>query len=79
LTGFRTALTRVLNDYARKNGFLKEGDENFVGEDVREGLTGVVSVKIKEPQFEGQTKARLGNPEAKSAVEQIMTKLLMIF
>jgi DNA gyrase subunit B len=69
ISGFRTALTRSLNDYARREGFLKEKDENFSGEDVREGLTAVVSVKIRTPQFEGQTKAKLGNPEAKNAVE----------
>ncbi|MBI2050155.1 MAG: DNA topoisomerase (ATP-hydrolyzing) subunit B [Candidatus Staskawiczbacteria bacterium] len=69
ISGFRTALTRCLNDYARREGFLKEKDENFTGDDVREGLTAVVSVKIRAPQFEGQTKAKLGNPEAKNAVE----------
>ena len=69
ISGFRTALTRSLNDYARREGFLKEKDENFTGDDVREGLTAVVSVKIRTPQFEGQTKAKLGNPEAKPAVE----------
>jgi len=69
VSGFRTSLTRSLNDYARREGFLKEKDENFSGDDVREGLTAVVSVKIRTPQFEGQTKAKLGNPEAKSAVE----------
>jgi DNA gyrase subunit B len=69
ITGFRTALTRSLNDYARKNNFLKENEDNLSGEDVRDGFTGVVSVKIREPQFEGQTKAKLGNPEAKTAVE----------
>jgi len=69
VSGFRTALTRSLNDYARREGFLKEKDENFTGDDVREGLTAVVSVKIRTPQFEGQTKAKLGNPEAKNAVE----------
>ncbi|MDP2741729.1 MAG: DNA topoisomerase (ATP-hydrolyzing) subunit B [bacterium] len=69
ISGFRTALTRCLNDYARREGFLKEKDENFSGDDVREGLTAVVSVKIRTPQFEGQTKAKLGNPEAKNAVE----------
>lgn len=69
LTGFRTALTRGLNDYARKNGFLKSSDENLTGDDVREGITAVVSVKLREPQFEGQTKAKLGNPEARTAVE----------
>jgi DNA gyrase subunit B len=80
LTGFRTALTRILNDYARKNNFIKEGKENsLTGDDIREGLTAVVSVKIKEPQFEGQTKAKLGNPEAKSAVEQVMTETFSDF
>ncbi len=79
LTGFRTALTKTFNDYARKNGFLKENDENLTGEDIREGLTGVVSVKIKEPQFEGQTKAKLGNPEAKSAVETVISETLTDF
>ena len=69
ISGFRTALTRCLNDYARREGFLKEKEENFTGDDVREGLTAVVSVKIRTPQFEGQTKAKLGNPEAKNAVE----------
>lgn len=79
LTGFRTALTRVFNDYARKNGFLKESDENLTGEDIREGLTGVVAVKIKEPQFEGQTKAKLGNPEAKTIVENVVAETLNDF
>ena len=71
ISGFRTALTRSLNDYARREGFLKEKDENFSGDDVREGMTAVVSVKIRTPQFEGQTKAKLGNPEAKPAVEAV--------
>jgi len=71
LTGFRTALTRVINDYARKNGYLKEKDENLMGNDMREGMVAVVSVKLREPQFEGQTKAKLGNTEAKTAVEGI--------
>ena len=71
LTGFRTALTRLLNDYARKNNLLKEGEDNFVGEDVREGITAVVSVKLRDPQFEGQTKAKLGSVEARGAVETI--------
>jgi DNA gyrase subunit B len=79
LTGFRTALTRVLNDYAKKNGYLKEKDENFTGNDVREGLIGVVSIKIREPQFEGQTKAKLGNTEAKLAVEQALSEGLIDF
>jgi DNA gyrase subunit B len=69
LTGFRSALTRVLNDYARKQKFLKENDANLSGEDVREGLTAVISVKLPEPQFEGQTKTRLGNAEVKGQVE----------
>jgi len=72
LTGFRTALTRALNDYARKNNYIKGDDGNFTGDDVRDGLTAVVSVKIREPQFEGQTKAKLGNPEAKVAVEAVL-------
>ncbi len=72
LTGFRSSLTRALNDYGWKNGYLKEGDDNFLGDDVREGLTAIISVKIKNPQFEGQTKAKLGNPEARTAVETVM-------
>jgi len=79
ITGFRTALTRTLNDYARKNGFLKEKEENFSGNDVREGLVVAVSVKIREPQFEGQTKAKLGNPEAKTAVDSIVSAGLSDF
>ncbi len=69
LTGFRSALTRVLNDYARRQKLLKEDDSNLTGEDVREGLVAVISVRLPEPQFEGQTKTRLGNPEVKSQVE----------
>ncbi len=72
LTGFRTALTRVLNDYAHKNKFLKEDEPNLTGEDVREGLTAVISVKLTEPQFEGQTKAKLGNQEIKGVVESVV-------
>ncbi len=79
LTGFRSALTRTLNDYARKNGLLKDGDDNLTGEDIKEGLTAVISVKIKEPQFEGQTKAKLGNPEAKIAVEGVVSESLADF
>ncbi len=79
LTGFRAAITRTFNDYAKKNEILKEKDENLSGEDVREGLTGVVSIKIREPQFEGQTKAKLGNPEAKLAVEQVVSEALADF
>ncbi|MBI4837053.1 MAG: DNA topoisomerase (ATP-hydrolyzing) subunit B [Candidatus Portnoybacteria bacterium] len=71
-TGFRVALTRTLNDYARKNGFIKDSDENLTGDDVREGLTAIISVKLREPQFEGQTKAKLGNPEARTAVEAVL-------
>jgi DNA gyrase subunit B len=72
LTGFRSALTRVLNDYAHKGKFLKEDEANLTGEDVREGLTAVISVKLTEPQFEGQTKAKLGNPEIKGMVESVV-------
>jgi len=72
LTGFRAALTRILNDYARKNGFLKEKEDNLSGEDVREGLTAIISIKLKEPQFEGQTKGKLGTTEARNAVETVM-------
>ncbi|MCK9479314.1 MAG: DNA topoisomerase (ATP-hydrolyzing) subunit B [Firmicutes bacterium] len=68
-TGFKTALTRVLNDYARGNGTLKENDKNLSGEDVREGITAVISVKVHNPQFEGQTKTRLGNSEVRGLVE----------
>lgn len=74
LTGFRTALTRVINDYARKNGLLKEKEENLTGEDCREGLTAVILVKIPDPQFEGQTKNKLGNPEVRGYVEQVMNE-----
>ncbi len=79
LTGFRSALTRTLNDYARKNEILKEKDSNLTGEDVREGLTGIVSVKIREPQFEGQTKAKLGNPGVKLIVDKIVSEHLTDF
>jgi DNA gyrase subunit B len=71
LTGLRSAFTRVLNDYAKKNELTKKEDENLTGDDVREGLTVILSVKLREPQFEGQTKAKLGNPEARSAVEAV--------
>ncbi|WP_376789549.1 DNA topoisomerase (ATP-hydrolyzing) subunit B [Thermoflexus sp.] len=76
LTGFRSALTRTLNDYARKVGLLKESDPNFTGEDVREGLTAVISVKLPEPQFESQTKSKLGNAEVKGAVESVVGEAL---
>ena len=69
--GFKTALTRTLNNYARKSGFLKEKDGNLTGDDVREGLTTVISVKLREPQFEGQTKAKLGNDEVRPIVETV--------
>jgi len=77
LTGFRSGLTRTLNDYARKNNLLKEDDANLTGDDVREGLTAVVSVKLTEPQFESQTKAKLGNAEVKTQVEQVVSEGLM--
>lgn len=79
LTGFKTALTRTFNDYARKSGFLKGSEDNLSGDDIREGLTSVVSIKIREPQFEGQTKAKLGNPEAKTAVEAVVSEGLTDF
>lgn len=74
LTGFRSALTRVVNEYARKTGLLKEKEENLTGEDCREGMTAVILVKLSEPQFEGQTKNKLGNPEVRGQVEQVMTE-----
>ncbi len=74
LTGFRTALTRVINDYARKNNLLKDKEENFNGDDVREGLTCVISVKVPNPQFEGQTKTKLGNSEVKGIVDNIVSE-----
>ncbi|HXE10199.1 MAG TPA: toprim domain-containing protein, partial [Verrucomicrobiae bacterium] len=76
LTGFRAALTRVINDYARKNGLLKEKEENLTGEDTREGLTAIILVKLPDPQFEGQTKNKLGNPEVRGYVEQVMNEYL---
>lgn len=74
VTGFRSALTRVINEYARKNGLLKEKEENLTGEDCREGLTCVILVKLPDPQFEGQTKNKLGNPEVRGYVETVMTE-----
>jgi len=79
LTGFRSALTRVLNDYARKNKLIKEDDSNLTGEDVREGLAAVISVKLSDPQFEGQTKGKLGNAEIKSIVESIVSEGLSLY
>jgi DNA gyrase subunit B len=79
LTGFRTALTRTLNAYARKNNFLKEKEENFTAEDVREGLVAAISVQLPNPQFEGQTKAKLGNVEVRGAVEGVFGEALNSF
>jgi len=79
LVGFKTALTRTLNNYAYKNGLIKEGKINLTGDDFREGLTGVISVKVAEPQFEGQTKTKLGNSETKSAVETLVGEKLAEF
>jgi len=74
LVGFRSALTRVINDYARKNSLLKEKEENLTGDDIREGLTAIILVKLPDPQFEGQTKNKLGNPEVRRYVEQVMNE-----
>ncbi len=79
LTGFRSAVTRSINDYGRANGFIKEAEDNVTGDDVREGLVAIISVKLREPQFEGQTKARLGNPEARSAVETAVNETFKEF
>ena len=79
LTGFRSALTRVLNDYARSSKFLKDIDPNLTGEDVREGAVVIISVKLPQPQFEGQTKARLGNPEVKTHVESAVANGLSLY
>ncbi len=78
-TGFKSALTKVLNDYARKNAFLKEADKNLSGDDFREGLTAIISVKLTEAQFEGQTKGKLGNSEIRTLVEEIVSKKLTDF
>jgi DNA gyrase subunit B len=74
LIGFRSAMTRVINEYARKSGFLKEKEDNLSGDDIREGLTAIILVKMPDPQFEGQTKNKLGNPEVRRYVEQVMTE-----
>ncbi|MCA9330562.1 DNA topoisomerase (ATP-hydrolyzing) subunit B [Candidatus Saccharibacteria bacterium] len=79
MTGFRSALTRVINDYARKNGLLKEKEDNLSGEDTREGLTAVILVKLPDPQFEGQTKNKLGNPEIRGYVEQVLAEYLAYY
>src|SRR5690606_37692759 len=76
MTGFRQALTRVLNDWARKAKILKDNDPNLTGDDVREGLVAVISVKLPEPQFEGQTKTRLGNPEVTGQVQTVVAEAL---
>jgi DNA gyrase subunit B len=79
LTGFRTSLTRVINEYSRKNGLLKEKEENLTGEDTREGLTAVILVKLPDPQFEGQTKNKLGNPEIQGYVAQVLNEYLSYY
>jgi DNA gyrase subunit B len=79
LTGFRTALTRVINDYARKNNILKDSEAALTGEDTREGLTAVISVKVPEPQFEGQTKSKLGNPEVRTITESVVAEGLSYY
>jgi DNA gyrase subunit B len=78
-SGFKSALTRILNDYARKTNAIKESDSNFSGDDVREGLTAIISVKIPEPQFEGQTKTKLGNSEVRGIVESLFSEKLQEF
>ena len=79
LSGFKNALTNTLNDYARNNKLLKESEANLSGEDIREGLTAIISVKIEEPQFEGQTKQKLGNSEARGAVDSILREQFTYF
>ena len=79
LAGFKNALTKTVNDYARKNKLLKDNEENLSGEDIREGLTAIISVKIEEPQFEGQTKQKLGNSEARGAVDNIVSEQFTYF
>ena len=79
LSGFKSALTRIMNDYARKSGFLKDKDSNLLGEDIREGLTAIISVKMSDPQFEGQTKTKLGNSEMRGLVESITGEYLEAF
>ena len=79
ITGFRSALTRVLNDYGRKQNIIKENDSNLAGEETREGLTAVISVKLTDPQFEGQTKGRLGNPEVRNQVESVIAEAVQYY
>lgn len=77
--GFRNALTKTFNEYARVNKLLKDSEPNLTGEDIREGMTAIVSIKIEEPQFEGQTKQKLGNSEARGAVDNIVSTQLELF
>ena len=79
VVGFRNALTKTFNEYAKKNKLLKENDANLTGEDIREGLTAIISVKIEDPQFEGQTKQKLGNSEARGAVDSVVSSQLEIY
>ena len=79
LTGFKNAITKIFNDYARKNKLLKDSEPSLNGDDIREGLTAIISIKIAEPQFEGQTKQKLGNSEARGAVDNVVSEQLMIF
>ena len=79
IMGFRNAITKTFNDYARKNKLLKESEQNLTGEDIREGITAVISVKIEDPQFEGQTKQKLGNSEARGAVDNVVSSQLEIY
>ena len=79
MAGFRSALTKIFNDYARKNKMLKDNEENLTGDDIREGMTAIISIKIEDPQFEGQTKQKLGNSEARSAVDGVVSEQLTYF
>ena len=79
LAGFKNALTKTFNDYARSQKILKDADPNLSGEDIREGLTAIISIKIPEPQFEGQTKQKLGNSEARGAVDNVVSEQLTYF
>ncbi|MCS0543839.1 DNA topoisomerase IV subunit B, partial [Aeromonas veronii] len=78
-SGFKTALTRIINDYARKNNIFKDNDANLTGDDVREGLTAIISVKHPDPQFEGQTKTKLGNSEARTVTESVFSEKFEAF
>ena len=79
VTGFRSAITRVINDYGRKQKLIKDGEANLAGEETREGLTAVISVKVVDPQFEGQTKNKLGNPEVRNQVETVLAQALQFY